>query len=188
MKGQRRETKENKREHETRLPSSECACMNVYIHIFVRVFACASVRHSLMCVFTVVWSGVWGARPCSLKSSVLGATEGTERRGWVAGGGGGGGQAPKKEVTSIFIALDMHMLTTFNMPWQGKVLLRRKEVEGRSEGDGDKYGRKHLWEMPHVCLLPWPRASSPDARLAAQARRRTIMSSFYFAGAEMIEQ
>lgn len=31
------------------------------------------------------------------------------------------GQAPKKEVTSIFMALDMHMLSTFNMWRQGKV-------------------------------------------------------------------
>lgn len=31
------------------------------------------------------------------------------------------GKAPKKEVTSIFMALDMHMLSTFNMWRQGKV-------------------------------------------------------------------
>lgn len=50
---------------------------------------------------------------CSLKGAAVSSAGGGER--WREG------QAPKKEVTSIFMALDMHMLSTFNMWRQGKV-------------------------------------------------------------------
>lgn len=119
-----------------------CMCAYMCIHSCMCDYEC----HSLMCV--CVFS-VW-VKPClcllntlcSLKSSVL-----------CHWGGQESGQAPKKEVTSIFIALDMHMLTTFNMPWQGKVLLRRKEVGRERVKERQRWWqirKEYLWEMSHV--------------------------------------